>query len=94
MCSNYSVVDMCSPPVELASQKVSSKVKVPTGTSDYQAAWIVESGEESAVESEEEEEGREGVPSPKEEESEEDEEEEDDMVSKPSLNARISCCAA
>ena len=67
---------------ELASQKVATKVKVPKGTSDYQAAWIAESGEESSEEEEEEQED-EGGPSPTEEDSEEEEEEEgeEDMVS-------------
>ena len=66
--------------VELASQKVSSKMKAPRGTSDYQAAWIVESGEESGVDEEDEGEDGEGVPSPK-EDSEAEEEVHDEMVS-------------
>ena len=40
--------------VELASRKMATKVKAPKGTSDYQATWIVESGEESGGDEEEE----------------------------------------
>ena len=86
---SYPALVDVSIPIELASQKVSTKVKAPRGTSDYQAVWIVESGGESDADEEDEAEDGEGAPSPK-EDSEGDDEGEDDMVSEPAGTTQIT----